>query len=427
MNFPDTNILLLYAVLSICWVVSISWLLCQQKSAIPVIPGSDGLISSYLVALRFLRRSNEVIALGYNQDRNGVFRFARLFVWEYVAIGRKRVLELAAAPPDILSVDEALADTFQTDYTLGPGISHKAVPYRSDAGASDAKPEPLFPARFVLSGLLFHIINLLSDWKLVQIFPASVQVVARTSNRLFVDLPIWRTKLGLAQRILTVNAVAIHTTAMGLTNALYDLTTYPKHISPMREEAERVIAAQGWTKAALNNMHKLDSFLRESMRLNSSTLTMRHKVVAKDGFRFSDGTTIPYGSFVNVPGTATHHDPGTYPIALEADVFDGFRLSRLREERHGLDAGGRAGFFNRHMISTAPEHVVFGHGQHACPGRFFAATELKGMLAHILINYDIKAETDLRPPEISFAEATMPNPQGKIWIRKREMSLDGEN
>jgi hypothetical protein len=52
--------------------------------------------------------------------------------------------------------------------------------------------------------------------------------------------------------------------------------------------------------------------------------------------------------------------------------------------------------------------------------RFFAATELKAMLAHMLINYDIKAETDLRPPELCIAEATMPNPQGKIWIRKRE-------
>lgn len=38
---------------------------------------------------------------------------------------------------------------------------------------------------------------------------------------------------------------------------------------PMREEAERVIAAEGWTKAALGKMHKIDSFLRESMRLRA--------------------------------------------------------------------------------------------------------------------------------------------------------------
>jgi hypothetical protein len=36
----------------------------------------------------------------------------------------------------------------------------------------------------------------------------------------------------------------------------------------MREEAERIIKAEGWTKAALNSMVKIDSFLRESQRLN---------------------------------------------------------------------------------------------------------------------------------------------------------------
>jgi hypothetical protein len=38
----------------------------------------------------------------------------------------------------------------------------------------------------------------------------------------------------------------------------------------MREEAERVIKEEGWTKAALNSMVKIDSFLRESQRLNTN-------------------------------------------------------------------------------------------------------------------------------------------------------------
>jgi hypothetical protein len=45
--------------------------------------------------------------------------------------------------------------------------------------------------------------------------------------------------------------------------------------------------------------------------------------------------------------------------------------------------------------------------------------QLKAMLAHILINYDIKAEKDSRPEEIALAEAVMPNPDGKIYIRRR--------
>jgi hypothetical protein len=53
--------------------------------------------------------------------------------------------------------------------------------------------------------------------------------------------------------------------------------------------------------------------------------------------------------------------------------------------------------------------------------RFFAAMELKAMLAHILVNYDVKAETEgVRPPDLCFGLLRMPNAKGKIWIRKRQ-------
>ncbi|KAJ6477215.1 cytochrome P450, partial [Mycena vulgaris] len=80
-----------------------------------------------------------------------------------------------------------------------------------------------------------------------------------------------------------------------------------------------------------------------------------------------------------------------------------------------------ADYFKRHMVSTGAEHLVFGHGKHACPGRFFAATELKAMLAHMLLNYDMKSENEgFRPPEYVFGVARSPNPTAKILVRKRQ-------
>lgn len=41
-------------------------------------------------------------------------------------------------------------------------------------------------------------------------------------------------------------------------------------------------------------------------------------------------------------------------------------------------------------MTTSDEHFAFGHGRHACPGRFFVACELKLIMAHLLRNYDMR-------------------------------------
>jgi hypothetical protein len=38
----------------------------------------------------------------------------------------------------------------------------------------------------------------------------------------------------------------------------------------LRREAETTIAKHGWTKAAMQQMRKIDSFLKESQRMNSA-------------------------------------------------------------------------------------------------------------------------------------------------------------
>jgi hypothetical protein len=43
----------------------------------------------------------------------------------------------------------------------------------------------------------------------------------------------------------------------------------PEYIQPLREEVESIVEEQGWTKASIFKMRKLDSFLREALRFNS--------------------------------------------------------------------------------------------------------------------------------------------------------------
>jgi len=49
---------------------------------------------------------------------------------------------------------------------------------------------------------------------------------------------------------------------------LYRLLANPEYLEPLREEVNAAIKEEGWTKAGIDKMHKIDSFLRETMRLD---------------------------------------------------------------------------------------------------------------------------------------------------------------
>ena len=63
-------------------------------------------------------------------------------------------------------------------------------------------------------------------------------------------------------------------------------------MEPLREEVESIIAEEGWSKASIGKMRKLDSFLKESMRLADGSLRkshslpppLNHTLAADDGY-----------------------------------------------------------------------------------------------------------------------------------------------
>lgn len=83
----------------------------------------------------------------------------------------------------------------------------------------------------------------------------------------------------LVQRVQFFNFASIHTTSLvhffvllkltkNFASAMYYLAIYREYAEPIRKEIETIVASDGWTKAGLMKMHKLDSFLKESMRLS---------------------------------------------------------------------------------------------------------------------------------------------------------------
>jgi fumitremorgin C monooxygenase len=81
-----------------------------------------------------------------------------------------------------------------------------------------------------------------------------------------------------------------------------------------------------------------------------------------------------------------------YPDAAK---FDGYRFVKLRQQEKetttatgtNTTIGGGGGLS---FASVSANHMGFGYGKHACPGRFFAGAETKIALCHILLKYDFE-------------------------------------
>ncbi|KAH9895311.1 cytochrome P450 [Cubamyces lactineus] len=167
----------------------------------------------------------------------------------------------------------------------------------------------------------------------------------------------------------------------------HHLAEQPEYLQHLRDEIELIVKEEGWTKAALGKMWKVDGVPREAQRVNGiNTILLMRK--AKKDIVLSDGTHIPRGTLLVAAALPMHRNEALYDNAHE---FDRFRFAR---QRHTEGEGAR-----HQYVNTSADYVPFGHGKHACPGRFFAATELKGMLAFIVLNYDMKFEGNGKRPE----------------------------
>ena len=123
----------------------------------------------------------------------------------------------------------------------------------------------------------------------------------------------------------------------------------------------------------------------------------------------SNGVRLRRGDKLVVDSRRAMMDPSTH---AQPERYDAHRFLRWREQ---------AGRENRaHLVSTSAEHLGFGHGEHACPGRFFAANEIKVVMCHLLLQYDWKLApgTDTTPRALGMALNLDPSTQ--MLFRRRE-------
>ncbi|CAI6339294.1 unnamed protein product [Periconia digitata] len=200
----------------------------------------------------------------------------------------------------------------------------------------------------------------------------------------------YHSNLELAKLQLGLIFAAIHTTTLTATNILYTLASQPEYMKPLREEIRTVMAKNGGTitTRALQQMIKLDSYMKEVVRFDPISITSFNRKVLR-GFTLSNGQYIPAGVTVVIPTHEIYNDPANFSMeATDPKEFDGFRYSKIRENGNATDHA------RNQFVTANDQSTMFGYGRHACPGRFFAANEIKMILARLILDYDIKNEGD---------------------------------
>ncbi|KAI1780930.1 cytochrome P450 [Hypoxylon cercidicola] len=210
---------------------------------------------------------------------------------------------------------------------------------------------------------------------------------------------------------LSLTMAAIHTTTETTCTALLDVCEYPDVAQQLRDEIIEVIGENGWAKTSLYKLKLMDSFLKEGQRIRPMGTASMHRYVEKD-VELSDGTLLPKGSRIIVAGDFMN--PTIYP---EPEKFDAARFLKMRQQP-GQEHSWQ-------LVSTNPAHFLFGHGQHACPGRFFASNEVKIALCYLLLKYDFRfVPGEGRPAPRMFESVTSVDQKSKIQMRRRKAEID---
>ncbi|RYO88716.1 hypothetical protein DL764_008703 [Monosporascus ibericus] len=210
---------------------------------------------------------------------------------------------------------------------------------------------------------------------------------------------------------LGFSMASMHNTTDLATQVLYDLCAHPEYIEPLRKEVETVLEQEGMTKAGLARLKLMDSFMKESQRIKPSELLGMRRVLLED-VTLSNGVFLPRGVQIGIPTTMTT-SPDADDSASDPTAFDGYRFLKM--------VGNPQKEKTRHFVSTSPDHLGFGHGKHACPGRFFAAHEVKIILCHVLMKYDFKlAKPDCRPTVLDMGWALIAEPGVQLMVKRRE-------
>ncbi|TEB19828.1 cytochrome P450 [Coprinellus micaceus] len=173
----------------------------RKVAHIPTL-GSDWFILSYFSAWKFIFKGHFIFQEGYQKFKGLAYKIPTHTTesrWLVVVSGLEMVEDLRKASPEVLSFRGASADLLQTEHTMPTNYNSTAFPHPNYSQPNDQGPTGSDAG---------------SDWKTFPLHKTLVHVVCRTTNRLFVDLPLcrnpeylkiqesWTTQVGISANLL---------------------------------------------------------------------------------------------------------------------------------------------------------------------------------------------------------------------------------
>ena len=207
---------------------------------------------------------------------------------------------------------------------------------------------------------------------------------------------------------------------------LYELAYNPALVQELRTEIKKLDQR---TPETINDIQLLDSILREMLRCKAISLTLLHKTtqdVALPSLLSSSSSSsssyekiIPHDNLVIGAINDAHADPtfmtetpsshkknsndgiGSAYTPLPLNQFDAHRYIHTTDNENRWKS-----------TSIGPELLTFGLSAHACPGRYFAAFQVKYIVAEMIMLYNISPtiDPDKRPKDRQFLGLTRTPP-----------------
>ena len=212
----------------------------------------------------------------------------------------------------------------------------------------------------------------------------------------------------------------------------------PGYIGALRSEIKAVLGDNNgiWTVETLNILHHMDSFLKESQRMNASSF---RKALGSPGFpvevviadimsvgfdrkvmstiQLSDGTILHSGDAIAMHSGPMSQDPAYYK---NATCFDGDRFYNAPSDEPDATRNSENDY-----TGIEPGILSWGNGRFSCPGRWYASAMIKLLLAKFILEYDFEFPEGRgrRPKDFIMDVHVLPDMKQKMLVKKRSESI----